>query len=57
MWSFLIELFQESVELGLLLQDVGTRRTSGFLLKGQMHAFMTAVLLRMAGTDALDGDA
>jgi len=31
MRPFLIELLQEGVELGLLLQDVGTRRTSGFL--------------------------
>ena len=57
MRSFLIELFEESVELGLLLQDVGTCGTGGFFLQGQMHAFMAAVLLGMAGTDALNRDA
>ena len=57
MRSFLIELFQEGVELGLLLQDVGAGRTSGFFLQGQMHAFMPAVLLRMAGANPFNGDA
>src|SRR5262249_54539879 len=54
--SFVIEFLQESVELGLLLQDVGSRRASGFFLQSEMHAFMTAVLLGMAGPDALNGD-
>ena len=54
---FVIELLQESVELGLLLQNVGARRTSGFFLQGQMHTFMTAVLLGMTGADAFNGDA
>jgi hypothetical protein len=39
----------------LLLQDVGARRTSGFFLQGQMHTFMTTVLLGMTGPDALNG--
>ena len=53
MRSFVIELLQESVELGLLLQDVGPRCTSGFLLQGEMHAFMTTVLLEITGLDPL----
>ena len=53
---FAIELLEESVELGLLLQEVGARRTSGFLLQGQMHALMTAALLGMPGPDSLNGD-
>jgi hypothetical protein len=56
MGSFVIEFLEEGVELGLLLQDVGARRTSGFSLQGQMHAFMSAVLLRMTGPDPLNGD-
>ena len=57
MRSFLIELLQERVELGLLLQDVGARRAGGFFLEVEMRAFMPAVLLGMAGLDALDRDA
>src|SRR5579864_6107776 len=56
MGPFLIELLQESVELGLLLQDVSARGASGFFLQGQMHALVTAVLLRMARADPLNGD-
>ena len=56
MGSFVIELLQEGVELGLLLQDVGPRRTGGFFLKGEMHAFTTTVLLEMAWLDPLNGD-
>ena len=57
MRPLVIELLQKSVELGLLLQDVCTRRTSGFFFQGEVHAFMTTVLLRMARADTLDGDA
>ena len=56
MGSFVIEFLQESVELGLLLQDVGAGRASGFFLEGEMHAFLTTVLLRMPGPDPLNGD-
>jgi hypothetical protein len=41
----------------LLLQNVGARRTGGFFLQGEMHTFMTAVLLGMNGPDPLNGDA
>src|SRR5579864_3904776 len=56
MGSFLIEFLQEGIELGLLLQEVDTRRAGGFFFEGEMHAFMTAVLLGMAGTDPLNRD-
>src|SRR5579864_625862 len=56
MGPFLIEFLQESVEFGLLLQDVGTRRAGGFFLQGQMHTFVTTVLLGMAGPDPLNRD-
>src|SRR5437016_1027100 len=48
--------FDEIVELGLLLKEVVTGRLGGFQLQGQMHAFMAAVLLRVARFDALDLD-
>jgi hypothetical protein len=57
MRPFVIELLQEGVELGLLLQDVGARRASGFFLQGEMHTFMTAVLLGMAGANPFNGNA
>lgn len=48
----LIELFHKSVELGVLQQDVGARRYGWLLLSGEMHPFVTAVLLRVAVQDA-----
>ena len=56
MGSFEIEFLQEGVELGLLLQEVDAGRAGGFFFQGEMHAFMTAVLLRMAGTDSFNRD-
>jgi hypothetical protein len=52
-----IEVLDEGVELGLLLQDVLVGRSGGFLLQGQVHAFMASVLLGMSGTNAFDRDA
>ena len=57
MRAFGVELADEGVEAGLLLEAVHARRAGGFLLQGQVHALVAAVLLRMAGLDALDGDA
>src|SRR5439155_21760638 len=47
MGAFVIEFLQEGVELGLLPQEVGARRAGGFLLQGEMHALMPAILLGM----------
>ena len=54
---FDIELADEGIEARLLLQGVDAGRPCGLRLEGEVHALMAAVLLRMAGLDALDGDA
>ena len=56
MRAFVVELFDEGVELGLLLKQVGAGGASGFFLQRQMHAFMPAVLLGMTRPDAFDAD-
>ena|SRR5216684_7516869 len=56
MWSLIVVAVDEVIELGLLLQEVAAGRLGGLQLQGQMHAFVAAVLLRVAGLDALDLD-
>jgi hypothetical protein len=55
--ALLVEDLDEVVEAGLLLQEVAGRRLGGFFLQGEMHAFMTAILLGMAGLNAFDANA
>ncbi len=57
MGPFGVVAADEVVELGLLLKEVLRGRSGGLDLQGQMHALVAAVLLRMAGLDALDLDA
>src|SRR5574340_893364 len=57
MRAFAVELVHEGIEAGLLLQAVLSWRPGGLLFQSQVHAFVTAVLLRATGLDALDGDA
>jgi hypothetical protein len=57
MRAFVVEDLKESVEAGLLLKKVGGRRLGGFFLQRKVHAFVTAVLLRMGGLDAFDANA
>ena len=52
-----VELAHEVIEARLLLKAVHAWRARGFLLQSQVHALVTAVLLRMAWPDAFDGDA
>ena len=42
-----VELFDEVVEPGLLLQQVGASRTGGLLLEGEVHALVPAVGVRV----------
>src|ERR1700747_309064 len=57
MRPLIVVAIDEVIELGLLLQEVFSRRLGGLELQGQMHTLMPAVLLRMAGLDPLDLDA
>src|SRR4029077_5423118 len=52
-----VELGDEGIELGLLLEAVHAWGPGGFLLERQMHALMASVLLGPAWLDALDLDA
>src|SRR5579884_632958 len=47
MRTLVVKLFDKSVEPSLLLQKVSARRSGRFLLEGEVHPFMTPVLLRM----------
>jgi len=52
-----VEDVHELVEAGLLLEEVGGGRFRGLLFPGEMHAFVAAILLRMARLDALNANA
>ena len=54
--TLMVEDRNEFVEPGLQLQEVGGRRLGGFFLQGEMHAFMVAILLRIARLDPLDAN-
>ena len=45
------------VEARLLLKKIGGGQLGSLFLQREMHAFMAAVLLRMAGLDPFDADA
>ena len=55
-WTFLVVNTAEEIEGALLSAKVCTRRISGFLFEGSMHALVPPVLLRLAGFDALMND-
>jgi len=57
MRPFGVELFHESIELGLLLQQIRASGPCRFLLERQVHAFMPPVLLRMTRPNLFDADA
>ena len=55
--AFVVEDLDELVKASLLLKKIGGGRFGGFFFQGQMHAFVTPVLLRMGGFDPFDADA
>ena len=57
MRAFGVVFPDEVIEAHLLLQVIFAGRPGGFLLQGQVHALMPAILLRMAWLDAFDGNA
>jgi hypothetical protein len=57
MWALVIELAHEIIEARLLLETIEAWRACGFLLQGEVHALVAAVLLRPAGLDAFDSNA
>src|SRR5690606_30196720 len=52
--SLLVELSGEGVELGLLLEEVGSCRSGCLLFQRQVHSLMTAILLWSPRFDAFD---
>src|ERR1700751_2193982 len=54
--ALVIEFLDEAVEGRLLLENIHAWRASGFLLESQVHAFVAAVLLRLARRYTLDVD-
>ena len=54
--TLVVEDRNEVIEAGLLLQEVGGGRFGGFFFQSEMHAFVTAILLGMAGLDSFDAD-
>lgn len=56
MRSLPVVIVDEGIELGLLLQEVFSRRFGGFFLQGPVHAFVPTVLLWITRLDPLDAD-
>ena len=54
--TLVVKDVEEAIKAGLLLQKVGSGRLGGFFLESEMHAFVTTVLLGMAGLDAFNAN-
>jgi hypothetical protein len=57
MRALIVVNLEEVIEALLLLQEVEGSGLGGFLLEGQVHPFVAAVLFGMTGLDALQADA
>src|SRR5579859_2223609 len=55
--AFGVEDVEKGIKASLLLKEVGGRGLGGFFLQREVHAFMTAVLVGLAGLDAFDANA
>jgi hypothetical protein len=56
MRTLVVEDVDKFVKAGLLLQEIGSCRLGGLFFQSEMHAFMTAVLLRVGRLDAFNAD-
>src|ERR1043166_1345587 len=56
MRPLVVVVLDELIKASLLLQEVLARRLGGFLLQRQVHALVSAVLLRLPGLDTLERD-
>ena len=56
-WTLVVEDVHKLVKASLLLEGIPGGWFGGFFFQGEMHAFVTAVLLRMTPLDALDANA
>jgi hypothetical protein len=55
--TLVVEDVDEVVEACWLLKEVGSGRLGGFFLEREVHAFMAAILLGMAGLDSFNANA
>ena len=57
MGTFVVEDFDKLLKAGLLLKKICGGGFGSFFFQSKVHAFMTAILLGMAGLNAFNADA
>ena len=55
MWAFGVKFIDEIIKAGLLGQAVLASRARGLALQSEVHALVTAILLRLTRLDAFFG--